>query len=60
MAITIFAVLWVLNLIALAGMGQEKLAHVVLVGIAIESYYMLRVREREWRCAEGLLPKTAP
>lgn len=47
MAITISAVLWIINVIAMAAMGLEKQAHVVLVGIAVGSYYLLRVRERE-------------
>ena len=47
MAITISAVLWIINVIAMAAMGQEKQAHVVLVGIAVGSYYLLRVRQRE-------------
>lgn len=47
MAITISAVLWVINVIAMAAMGLEKQAHVVLVGIAVGSYYLLRVRQRE-------------
>ena len=47
MAITISAVLWIVNVIAMAAMGLEKQAHVVLVGIAVGSYYLLRVRQRE-------------
>ena len=47
MAITISAVLWILNAIAMAAMGWEKQAHVVLGGIAIGSYYVLRARQRE-------------
>lgn len=47
MAITISAVLWIMNVIAMAAMGLEKQAHVVLVGIAVGSYYLLRVRQRE-------------
>jgi len=47
MAITISAVLWIINVIAMAAMGLEKQAHVVLVGIAVGSYYLLRVRQRE-------------
>ena len=47
MAITISAVLWIVNAIAMAAMGREKQAHVVLVGIAVGSYYLLRVRQRE-------------
>ena len=47
MAITISAVLWIINVIAMAAMGREKQAHVVLVGIAVGSYYLLRVRQRE-------------
>ena len=47
MAITISAVLWIVNVIAMAAMGLENQAHVVLVGIAVGSYYLLRVRQRE-------------
>jgi hypothetical protein len=47
MAITISAVLWIINVIAMAAMGLGKQAHVVLVGIAVGSYYLLRVRQRE-------------
>lgn len=47
MAITISAVLWIINVMAMAAMGLEKQAHVVLVGIAVGSYYLLRVRQRE-------------
>lgn len=45
-AIAISAVLWILNVIAMAAMGREKQAHVILVGIAIGSYYILRSRKR--------------
>ena len=47
MAITISAVLWIINVIAMAAMGLGKQAHVVLVGIALGSYYLLRVRQRK-------------
>jgi len=47
MAITISAVLWIINVIAMAAMGLEKQAQVVWVGIAVGSYYLLRVRQRE-------------
>lgn len=47
MAVTISAVLWIINVIAMAAMGLEKQAHVVLVGIAVGSYYLLRGRQRE-------------
>jgi len=47
MAVTISAVLWIVNVIAMAAMGREGQAHVVLVGIAIASYYVLRVGQRE-------------
>ena len=46
-AVTISAVLWILNVIVMAAMGRENQAHVILVGIAIGSYYVLRVRQRE-------------
>ena len=46
-AITISAVLWIVNVIVMAAMGRENQAHVILVGIAIGSYYVLRVRKRE-------------
>ena len=46
-AITVSAVLWIVNVIAMAAMGQASQAHVILVGIAIGSYYVLRVRQRE-------------
>ena len=47
MAIIISAVLWIINVIAMAAMGLEKRAYVVLGGIAVGSYYLLRVRQRE-------------
>lgn len=43
MAIAISAVLWILNVIAMAAMSLEKQAHIVLVGIAIGTYYVLRI-----------------